>query len=560
MRLQGREVAHSPLTLPKGDRMPLPISDLKTVWPPASLAHILPKMAQWSAWYTGDLQKLQHAYGGGNIQDTTGFFASDVGGFKATVGRSLQRFFVGEPTRGPDRNNKLPIPIAAEMCQASADLLFADPVTVTVDDEATQERLNDLLDDNMYAQFASAAEICAALGGGYLQVNWDPVIYPEAPFLTIIDADQVVPEFKWGRLWAVTIWSVVKRDGKLVYRHLERHELRDGVGFIVHGLYEGEEAVLGNRISLDYSDATSGLLANPDMAMDGSISTLSEGLAIVYIPNQTPNRIWRTDPIGRNLGRSDLDGVEHLMDQLAEVMSAWVRAIRLAKARIFISKTLLKNAGPGNGNVASLEQEAFTQVESLGAKDQKLADQIQYVQPKVEFDQYKATAETLIEQILQMSGYSMQTFGVGDTGTTRTATEINSKERRSLMTRARKIRNWRPGLVEVLTKLLNVDRDMFGNPNVASGLTVEFSDGVQETQLALANTVQALFLAEAASLHERVSIVHPDWDDDAVQAEVDLIHAETGTAPDPMVPPDFGPASPDQVNMMGATPPPRQGA
>jgi A118 family predicted phage portal protein len=520
--------------------MPLPISDLKTVWPPPSLAHILPKMAQWSAWYSGDLQKLQAAYGGGNIQDTTGFFASDAGGFKATVGRSLQRFFVGEPTRGPDRNTKIPIPIAAEMCQASADLLFSDPVTITVTDKPTQARLDILVDDNMHATFASAAEVCAALGGVYLQVNWDPANFPDAPFLTVIDADQVVPEFKWGKLWAVTIWSVVKREGKLVYRHLERHELRDGVGFIIHGLYQGEENTLGIRVGLDQSDVTAPLLANEDMDMYGAISTLSDGLAIAYIPNQTPNRIWRTDPVGRNLGRSDLDGVEHLMDQLAEVMTAWLRAIRLAKARIFIGKELLKNAGPGNGNVASLEQEAFTTVASLGGRDLTLAEQIQLIQPEVHFEQFKATAETLIEQILQMAGYSMQTFGVGDTGTVRTATEINSKERRSLMTRARKVRQWRPSLVAVLTKLLEVDRDLFNHPNVTTDLDIEFSDGVQETQISLATTVQALFLAESASLHERVSILHPDWDEDAIAAEVELVRAEFAMQADPMVPPDFG--------------------
>jgi hypothetical protein len=158
----------------------------------------------------------------------------------------------------------------------------------------------------------------------------------------------------------------------------------------------------------------------------------------------------------------------------------------------------------------------------------------------VHFEQFKATAETLIEQILQMAGYSMQTFGVGDTGTVRTATEINSKERRSLMTRARKVRQWRPSLVAVLTKLLEVDRDLFNHPNVTTDLDIEFSDGVQETQISLATTVQALFLAESASLHERVSILHPDWDEDAIAAEVELVRAEFAMQADPMVPPDFG--------------------
>ncbi|UFS59484.1 phage portal protein [Subtercola endophyticus] len=524
--------------------MPLPQSDPKAVWPPANLTPILAKMGQWSAWYSGDLEKLQAAYGGGTTADSTGFFASDKGGIRATVGRTLQRFFVGQPTVGPERNTKLPVPIASEMCQVSADLLFADPVTIIIDDDDTQERVNELADDNLHATLAEAAEVCAALGGVYLRVTWDTSVMPDGPFLTSIDADTAIPEFKWGRLVAVTFWSVVSTVGKLTYRHLERHELDGtGVGVIRHGLYEGTNDTLGIRVSLTTLPETAPLAASIDLNDEGTISTLSPGLAVVYVPNQTPNRSWRTDPIGRNLGRSDLDGVEHLMDQLAEVMTAWVRAIRLAKARIFIAKSLLNTAGPGQGVIGNLEQEAYTALPgSLAGKDTPMSDSIEYVQAKVEYEQYQATAETLIEQILQMAGYSMQTFGVGDTGTVRTATEIESKERRSLMTRSRKIREWRPQLEVLLTKLLDVDNALFSAHNVTTDLAVEFTDGVQETQLALAQTVQALYTAESASVHERVTILHPDFDEDDVATEVARIKEEFGH---PMPSPQMSPFDPD---------------
>ncbi len=523
--------------------MPLPVSDLVNAWPPANLTPILSKMNQWSAWYTGDVEKLQAAYGGGTASnDVTGFFASDHGGFKATVGRTMQRWFVAQRPLGAERNTKLPIPIAAEMCQASADLLFADPVTVTVPDTATQDRLNDLMDDNLHSTLAEAAEVCAALGGVYLLVSWDPSVVADAPFVTIKDADQAIPEFKWGRLQAVTFWSVVQTEGKVVYRHLERHELRNGIGHIVHGLYRGETDRLGIRVSLDTIPATAALLGNADLQMDGSLSTMSDGLDVVYVPNQTPNRSWRNDPIGRNLGRSDLDGVEHLMDQLAETMSDWMRARRVARARIMMAKNLLKNAGPGQGSVANLDQELFTELPGmLGGPNLGLADQIQVLEPKFEFLQYKATAESLMEQILQMAGYSMQTFGVGDTGTVRTATEIESKERRSLMTRSRKIREWKPAIEQLLVKLLAVDMSLFSNPSNTTDLAVDFSDGVQETQLALANTALALYQSESASTEERVAILHPAWEDEDIQAEVALIKAEFAQPlPDPAMTPFDG--------------------
>lgn len=529
--------------------MPLPTLAPGELWPPKSLEKILPAMTQWSAWYSGELARLQAAYGGGPMLDQTGFFSSDKGGFKATVNRTLQRWFVGEPARGPERNTKLPIPIAAEICQASADLLFSDPVSVNVSDEGTQTRLLDLLDDSFHSTIAEAAEMCAALGGVYLRVTWDDTV-SDGPFTTVKDADTAIPEFKWGRLRAVTFWNVVHRDGKIVYRHLERHELNSlGIGVILHGLYAGEEDSLGTRVSLTARPETEQLALFTDLNVEGTISTESPGLAVTYVPNQTPNRLWRTDPIGRNLGRSDLDGVEHLMDQLAETMSDWMRARRVARARIMLSKELLKNNGPGNGTVTDLSQEVFTTVNSLDGKDLTMDQKIQLLQPAFNPDQFQKTATALIEQILQMAGYSMQTFGIEGDHPQRTATEIESKEQRSLMTRRRKSREWVPALREHVTKLLEVDRVFFGHQNVTTDVDVEFASTVVVSQLNLAQTAQALYVSQSASTKERVTLLHNDWDEDQIDAEVAAIQAEFAVAP--LHDPQFAPMGPESSIITG---------
>lgn len=510
-------------------------------WPPAQVGRTLPMMGVWSAWYAGDSDQLSSVYGGASGADpsATGFFASDHGGFKATVGRALTRWFWGEGSRGPDRRVKLHVPIAAELCQASADLLFADPITVTVKDPKTQERLDALCDEDLHAELAEAAEIAAALGGVYLRVSWDDKASPDAPFLTHVDADQAIPDFLWGKLQAVTFWQVVARDGKRVYRHLERHETDEqGTGIILHGLYEGEEDKLGHPIPLTDLAATAGLAAHVDAF--GIISSETDGLCVEYVPNQGPNRRWRTDPHGRHLGRSDLDGVEQLMDALDEVYTSWMRDVRLGKSRLMIAKSLLDNAGTGQGAAFNAEQEAYASMNMLAGADSKLSDQIEQVQFNIRVAEHKETAQQLVENILQMAGYSMQTFGVGDTGTVRTATEIESKERRSLMTRDRKIRSWKPAIARIITKLLAVDAAFFHQPNVVDDLDVLFADNVQQTQLSLAQTAQALYAAQSASVKVRVSMLHPDWDEDAIDEEVDLIRAENGLdLPDPTASPEF---------------------
>lgn len=65
--------------------------------------------------------------------------------------------------------------------------------------------------------------------------------------------------------------------------------------------------------------------------------------------------------------------------------------------------------------------------------------------------------------------------------------------------------------------------------------TIEFEDSVQEDPLSLANTVETLTRAQAASVQTKVQMVHPEWDDTMVQAEADRILAEQGMAvQDPM--------------------------
>jgi A118 family predicted phage portal protein len=480
---------------------------------------------------------LSTVYGGatGSDPSVTGFFASDHGGFRATVGRALTRWFWGEASRGPDRRVKLHVPIAAELCQASADLLFSDTITLKTDNKDLQERLDDLCDDGFHAELTTAAEVCAALGGVYLRVTWDAANRPDAPFITHVDADQAIPEFSWGTLTAVTFWQVVAREGKFVYRHLERHEKdANGEGIILHGLYQGTDDELGHPVPLTDQPATAPLAGLVDAF--GIISSQSTGLCVVYVPNQTPNRRWRTHPLGRNLGRSDLDGVEQMMDALDEVYTSWMRDVRLGKARLMIAKQLLSNVGTGNGSAFNAEQEAYASMNMLGGQDMKLADQIQQVQFNIRVQEHKDTASQLVMNILQMAGYSAETFGVYDGGGgIKTATEIEAKQQRSLLTRDRKWRLWRPAIQNILIKLAAVDRDIFQGNLVPDGedIDVTIADGVQESQLSIAQTVQALRAANAASDEVLVGMVHPDWDEDQIQAEVALIKAQQPAMPDP---------------------------
>jgi A118 family predicted phage portal protein len=494
--------------------MPLPSGG---PWPPVPLDHVFDRLRIWSAWYGGDLDELASVYGGQTgmgDQTRTGFFASQQGGFKAGVRNALQRWFHGAPTPPTEQRTKLHVPIAGDIAATSADLLFSEPPHASVEDETTQKRLDELIDDGIHAALLEGAEVGAALGGVYMRVCWDEAI-SDRPWLAPVHADAAVPEFTYGKMTAVTFWRVLADDGKTVIRHLERHEK----GAILHGVYAGDRDTLGRRIALTDMPETAAL-AEAITSQGDVIETGVDQLTAVYIPNMRPNRLWRTTPAAAYLGRSDYSGAEPFMDALDEVYSSLMRDIRLAKARLIVPEIYLESQGRGKSSVFQSEQEIFSPVNTMG-DPQRL--EITPAQFAIRVDEHLKTAQELTTKIVGAAGYSAQSFGVGDgMGNARpiTATEISARERRSFITRDRKIVYWRPGLQQIIEVLLAIDASVFNSGVTPERPDLEFGSGVSEDPSTVAQTAQLLDAAQAASTDTKVRMVHPEWDDDQVAEEI----------------------------------------
>ncbi|MDT0409943.1 MULTISPECIES: phage portal protein [Streptomyces] len=498
--------------------MPLPTGNVP--WPPPQLSPALTLMDTWDTWWSGDVDRLEQLYGGGTGAGPDPRRHQFSGG---VVGR-IARWWWGTPTSPGERRTKLHVPLAGDICAGSADLLFSEPPTFTVDDEDTQARLDELTDEGMLSTLQTGAEIGSALGGVYLRPVVDTKISDHA-WTDIVHADRAVPEFVWGRLSAVTFWSVVREEDGQVWRHLERHE----PGFVQHGLYQGTRAKLGRAVPLEDVPATEGFA--PLVGEFGEIETGYEGLDVSHVPNQTTRR-WRRDAYLKDFGRSDLDGVEPLMDQLDETYSSWMRDIRIGKGRILVPEAYLESSGPGQGARWNPDREAFAGLNMLARADS--GQQLTVAQFAIRVQEHRETAEDLVNQILRSAGYSGQTFGIGGDVAV-TATEVVSKERRSMTTRGRKVLRWRPALAHHVEALLAVDRRVFGGASQPQRPTVEFADSVQESPLSLATTAETLRRAQAASTETLVRMTRPELDKDEVTVEVARIHREQGmSVPDPM--------------------------
>jgi hypothetical protein len=502
----------------------VPLLPEKVKWPLAELDTIRPWFDVWATWYQGDPTTLVELYRERYAQLPRTRPTQLRGGL---VGK-VARYFWGQPVEngphGPDE--KIHVPVASDVCQTSADLLFSEPIAVTGVDDASMARFAKLLDDKAHSTLAAAAEKAAALGGVFLETVWDTGI-ADAPFFLSHDADTALPRFAYGRLQSVLMWETLPgSDDQNMWRHLTSHDLDAGEGVIRHGLYRGTSTSLGARRDLRDHPSTAGIAAINGLVDGEILPTGSPGLACSYIRNQWPQRRWREDPTGRYLGRSDLDGLEGLMDQFDAVYSAWMRDIDLGRARILAADAMLDNLGPGEGATFNVDRRIFTPVSMMLSRENGQMP-VEFIQAEIRYQAFAATTEALMNEILRISGYSTQTFGDGvSSASENTAAEVHAKERRSYLTRDRKIREQRPELGAQLTKMGLLDRDLFGSTINPDGLGVTFADAVQDSALTLAQTAVALQTAKAASTKTLVKLVHPDWDDTQVDTEVNLIHQE----------------------------------
>ncbi|WP_425829316.1 phage portal protein [Streptomyces fractus] len=486
----------------------MPLPDLNTPWPPPQYAAEHAAMRTDDAWYSGDRTRLDTAHASAGARRLDG-----------------PRRLWGRRSSSPGRRDeRLHIPLPADIAGTSAALLFSEPPVFTIPDAATQDRLDELTEANGLANtLLEAAEIGAALGGVYLRVTWDTTLAAR-PLLTAVHADTAVPEFRFGILTAVTFWHELPSDTATVWRHLERHE----PGAILHGLYQGDRDRLGVRVPLTEHPETAPLAASMTAPGD-AIPTGLDQLTAAYVPNMRPNRRHRGSP----LGRSDYQGSHDLFDALDTTWTSWMRDIRLARARLIVPDGYLRDRGPGQGASFDADREIW---QTLNIPPTENGAGITLSQFAIRVEEHRASAEALVRQAVEAAGYSAQTFGLGDTAAV-TATEVTARERRSMITRDVKARYWAPALADMLLAMLRLDRALgFSNITATERPQIQFGDAVSEDPKTTAETLALITQAEAASTDTKVRLLHPDWADDQVAAEVARIRDEIGTSvPDPVL-------------------------
>jgi len=479
----------------------------------------------FNSWYSGDVDALEEIYAHQHSQAP----ASRPSQWRGGVVGALSRMWFGKPLTQDQK--RLHIPAAAGIATTSADLLFGQPPSWlfsegdAADLEGAQARLSELLDGaDTLTTFLKAAEIQASLGGVYLRLTWDQAVAKKI-MMDAVAPDAAIPQWRYGRLTAVTFWTFVGKDKRGTWRHLEHHE----PGRIEHALYCGDDGSIGRKMGLgDRPETTWAAELVDDQS---SIATNIDRLTACYIPNVQPARRWRNIPQLSPLGRSDFEGIEPLFDALDEAWSSWMRDLELAKARLFVSQEALEDQGPGLGATFDPEQQIFTGVPDDGGTAYDAAAGIRQLVQAQQFEirvkEHAETCERLLKEILRAAGYSAGDFDDGDAAAI-TATEVSARKDKSNLTRAKKILLWQAEASELAFTAMLLDAKVNGGSDfgITKAPEMKFPVRADQDPVQLSTAISNLRLAKAISTPESVRMFHPNWSNDEVDDEVALIEKE----------------------------------
>ncbi len=214
------------------------------------------------------------------------------------------------------------------------------------------------------------------------------------------------------------------------------------------------------------------------------------------------------------------------MDALDATYTSWIRDLKLAKARLLVPRHMLEKE---NGQLKfDVDKSVYVALETDPTGDNKITPQ----QFAIRADQHSKTAKELFIRAVDTAGFSPQTFGLNVEGRADSGTAIKLRERKSVQTKSKKEHYISQPLGEALRLMLQVDQMMDYADEVfnASQYTprVEIGSAFKPTLNELADSLDKINRAEAASYETKVRLAHPDWSESEIIEEVEKIKDEKG--------------------------------
>lgn len=535
-----------------------------TPWPVAPWNLAYDTWAENDAWFSGDVSAIIRAVNAPERATHHVRGADHRGGVRGAVAAGRRLFWKQLVPAGEERV-RLHIPAPADVASLSSDLLFASPpdiyypapeveaaapssglvdpsgqpivrpATGVVDGALVKRnaRLEQIASsEQAHAGYLEGGQYASAFGASSLRLVWDEQTSDRVWFEPVAP-DVTIPEFRFGKLIAISYWTAYPVSGDLTYRHLERHE----IGFISHTLYLGTSRSIGRIVPLESRPETAPLAKLTNATFEGLTIVQATGisrLTAAWWINQ-PARSWRRGGPLAEAGRSDYaGGITGQFDALDEAWSSWVNDLDLGRARLIVPKQFLTSNGRGNGASFDRERALYSGIDAPGQAGGKLGDSIEQVQFAIRGDEHAKLTKALYDGILRSAGLADDDQSADQQVGDRTATEVLSGGARKESTRKRKSLYAQMAMADLLQAAMLLDGVKF--PGKGGGdfeaPRIDFADTGQVDPFKNAQTISTLRAAKVMSVWEGIAESHPGWKDADIQREVDRLKDE-GAIADP---------------------------
>lgn len=538
--------------------MPLPAEN--TPWLPREWAPAYDRYRFSEAIWLNDTEVLQSILTGGSTTDTAGRGVAELRKRRGIFVNLMRRWGWAKITPLTEKRVDMPVPIGANLAELSAQQLMSEAPRfrfVERDEKTgrartakgkTQDRLDMIANsDDAHMTLLEGGAIASAISGVVLKAAWDTTDPDrESVWFDAVGADCALPEFNaQGRTTAVTLWQEYPAKGDKVFRHLERH----AAGVIEHAMFLGTEKGLGKQVKLDHPDGPSSvaeLLAIPGVTMGGLTLTINTGITrpTAAFWRNRPTLAWRRRGFMANLGRSDFELVEPLLDSYSEAWASMMRDVRLGKARLLVPLGMLErsdSATPGSGATFDPDREIYKEVGGLNPDAG--TNTIKDYQAEIRYQEHLGVLAGIKLEILDAAGWSLSSYGqpAGEQGQGAvTATEVVDRTTKSERTRDAKALMFKQPANGFIRMLMELDELLYpgkGGSDELPELQIDFPDVSQVDPEKQARMFLDLSTAHGISIEQTVREKHPNWDDDDIDLEVGRIredmNALTANLPDP---------------------------
>lgn len=264
-----------------------------------------------------------------------------------------------------------------------------------------------------------------------------------------------------------------------------------------------------------------------------------KGMLAFEKANKLPNNDFLDSPYGA----SDFAGAHSSFDALDETLSEIYSEIRNNKTIRYIPDIFLRY--DNETSVASLDAFITNYVKITGSLDEQAKNQINITHIEDKQESLYSKWKIGISTVCNNAGISPLALGV--TGLESIASSDTSQRERNkatLETREEKLNRWKPLIEKMLLQLLAFNSWLQRNYDVQKQLNqidvnfdncnvlVKFGDYIIEPQSALIDVWGKAKQAGVASTRHALKEIHPDWSEQKIEEELNLIRFELGMSLD----------------------------